>query len=96
MYSRLVYGISVYCMLALHGFTSEICLLCSQIKGTHSSHVPMLLTLFSLLLQQLSNVGQALVEGVLGLWVEVPISDIDHVLGVLHSMPHVEEGVCLA
>ena len=99
MYARVEYGHSVHTACKCYKVSvlqRHACLLCSDIKGMHCSHVPRLLTLFSLLFQQLSNIGQALVKGVFGLWVEVPVGDVDHVLGILHGMPHVKEGVCLA
>lgn len=54
------------------------------------------LTLFGLPLQQLPNVGQALIKGVLGLWVEMPIGDVYDILGSLHGLPQVAQsiGVC--
>ena len=51
------------------------------------------LTFFRLLLQQLPYVGQAIIKGVLGFRVEMPVGDVDDVLCSFHGSPHVTQGI---
>ena len=57
-------------------------------QSTTSRH-----TLFRLLLEKFPYVGEALIKWILGLRVEMPVGDIDDVLGSLHGSPHVTQGI---
>ncbi|KAA6427947.1 MAG: hypothetical protein FRX49_02609 [Trebouxia sp. A1-2] len=50
-------------------------------------------TLFRLPLEEFPYVGQALIKGVLGFWVEMPVGDVNDVLGRFHGPPHVTQGI---
>ncbi len=60
--------------------------LCSQQESARH-------TLFRFLLEELPYIGQALIKGVLGLRVEMPVGDVDDVFGSLHGSPHVTQGI---
>lgn len=51
------------------------------------------LTFFRLLLQQLPYVGQAVIKGILGFRIEMPVGDVDDVLCSLHGSPHVAQRI---
>ena len=50
-------------------------------------------TLFRLPLEEFPYVGQALIKGILGFRVEMPVGDVNDVLGSLHGSPHVTQGI---
>ena len=57
-------------------------------QSTSSRH-----TLFGFLLEEFPYVEQALIKGILGLRVEMPVGNVDDVLGSLHGSPHVTQGI---